>query len=101
MPLWYSPVNTMTPSTRSASWLSTLPYSVLLANAAGEAGLPDAPPGDTKTATPTVRMTVVDSSHQVERTERNFVHSERSTPVMVRFPATGLARPGDGGGSRH
>jgi DNA-binding NarL/FixJ family response regulator len=32
------------------------------------------------------------SSHQVERTERNFVHSERSTLVRVSFPATGRLR---------
>ena len=42
------------------------------------------------TPRPTARMTVMDSSHQVERTERNFVHSERSTPPMVRLPATEL-----------
>ena len=33
----------------------------------------------------------MESSHQVERTERNCVHSERSTLPMVRLPATGLA----------
>ena len=55
-----------------------------------EAALPDVAPGDTKTATPIVRMTVVASSHQVERTEAQLRPLRAEHRVIVRFPATGV-----------
>jgi hypothetical protein len=45
---------------------------------------------DVSTPTPTAARTVITMDHHVDRRERNFVHSERTTRSRVTGPAAGV-----------
>jgi len=81
-----------TASTPTASWLISPPSWLRPATVAGtveERWLPAAS-ADASTPTPTATRTVAPMDHQVDRSERNFVHSERTTRLRLTGPAAGV-----------
>jgi hypothetical protein len=92
IPVPYSPAMNSTASTPTVSWLIRPPSSLRPATVTGtveEVGSPAAM-AEMSTPTPTAARTVIAMDHQVDRRERNFVHSERATRRRVTGPATGV-----------
>ena len=91
IPVAYSPLNASTPSTPSTSWANTMPTRLIVTPPAAE--LPaeivyGAPDPAIAAPRPTISTTASSAHHQVERSARSLVHSERTTRTWVTGPAT-------------
>lgn len=97
MPVPYSPLIIRTPSTPNAITAKLVPFRL------AETGLNDARSAalnvwywlaytaENRTPMPVIKITATSSVHTVDRSERNFVHSERSTRACVTFRTGTLA----------
>ena len=92
IPVEYSPVITRTPSTAIASWETLTPASAM-SSGFRFARSPELiePQCEEVTAaksagSPIVSRTATNSDQRVERSERSFVHSERTTRAWVTRP---------------
>ena len=97
-PVPYSPLNASTPSTPSTSCANNRPSR--LADTPAAAELPaeivyGAPDPAIAAPRPTISTTAISVHHQVERSARSLVHSDRTTRTWVTGPATvaGAGRP--------
>ncbi len=97
IPVAYSPLNSSTPSTPSTSWAITTPIRLSVTPPAAVLpaeilyGTPDPVIAAPR---PTISTTATSAHHQVERSARSFVHSERMTRTWVTGPAS-VAGAGD------
>ena len=91
MPVPYSPLSSSTPSTPNATTANAVPARLTLTGlkVARWAGLKVwywlALTAENSAPMPIIRTSATSSVHTVERSERNLVHSERSTRAWVTF----------------
>src|SRR5271167_1482349 len=91
IPVAYSPLNASTPRTPSTSWAITTPARLTATPPAAELPaeiLYGAPDPAIAAPRPTISTTARSPHHQVERSARSLIHSERTTRTWVTDPAT-------------